>query len=133
MDEPAPESPALEPAPTGRLSRLAAQHRPRAERWMKTAPVWVPLVLAAHIALLGMLPAFLESRRLSNEEQALSARIDAANQRGLELERLRRAQQDPTYLEREARAARYGTGTGTAADAGAAGAEQPASTPSSPR
>jgi hypothetical protein len=126
MDDPAPAPPAVELTPASRLGRLAAQHRPRAERWMKTAPVWVPLLLAAHIALLGMLPAFLESRRLSNEERALTARIEAANRHGLELERLRRAQQDPTYLEREARAARYGTGDAPTGD-------RAASTPSAPR
>lgn len=110
MDEDGLDAPAPAAASAGRLTRLTEQHRPRAERWLKTAPVWVPLVLAAHIALLGLLPALLESRRLTEEERALGARIDASRQRGQELERLRRAQQDPTYLEREARAARYGTG-----------------------
>lgn len=103
-----------EAAPTAglreRIVQRLAPHRPRAERWLKTAPVWVPLLFAVHIALLGLLPAFLESRRLSAEERALGARLDAATERGQQLERLRRAQQDPVYLERELRAARFGTG-----------------------
>jgi hypothetical protein len=118
-----PAAPPLDAPRSAFAQQLVRAWKPRLQRGIKTAPAWVPLALIAHIALFGLLPALVESHRLTNEEQALSARFAAAQAEGAAIERLRQAQQDPIYNERELRAARYealGARSGAAAGVGAA-------------
>ena len=73
---------------------------PLAVRWI---PSLAALLVFSQVCLLGLRPALAESRRLRAAEERMSARHLAALEERVDLERVLRAQQDPIYLEREAR------------------------------
>jgi len=68
---------------------------------------WLPVALAlglfALVSLKGLKPALAESGRLLRAEEELLQRHATEAQRGDRLDRVRRAQSDPIYLERERR------------------------------
>jgi hypothetical protein len=77
-----------------RLARLVVE-------W---APIWAPLALCVQIAFLGLRPALKEQRRLERESAALAERYQELVREHAELDRIRSAQRDPLYVERERRA-----------------------------
>ncbi len=74
------------------------------------APVWVPMVVLAQVALGGLRPALAESRRLDREEERMAERLDRELAESAQLERALQAQDDPIFLERERRLLRQADG-----------------------
>lgn len=74
------------------------------------APVWVPMVVLAQVALGGLHPALAESRRLDREEVRMAERLDRELAESAQLERALQAQDDPIFLERERRLLRQADG-----------------------
>ena len=81
------------------LASLAA----RVRFW---APVWVPLLVFAQIALLGLRPALAEQQRLDAAEDELLDSERTLAERAGRLEFELRAERDPVYRERIRRAER---------------------------
>ena len=91
----------------GAASGSGGAPRPRAlVRCLRASPPWLAGLFAAHLLAFGLLPALLESSRLTAEEARLSTELERTLTRQRELARLRQAQQDPIYVERERRARR---------------------------
>jgi len=67
------------------------------------APVWVPCVLCAQIALLGLRPALAEQRRLEQVEVELLDDRAALLDTNDELDRMLRAQGDAIFVARKER------------------------------
>jgi hypothetical protein len=74
------------------------------------APVWVPMVVLAQVALGGLRPALAESRRIDREEVRMAERLDRELAESAQLERALQAQDDPIFLERERRLLRQADG-----------------------
>jgi hypothetical protein len=79
-------------------------------RTLYWAPVWVPMIVLAQVALGGLRPALAESRRLESEERRMDERLEREKVEAAQLEAALRAQNDPIYLERERRLLRYRDG-----------------------
>jgi hypothetical protein len=74
------------------------------------APVWIPMVVLAQVALGGLRPALAESRRLDREEERMAERLEREHAESARLERALQAQDDPIFLERERRLLRQADG-----------------------
>ncbi|MBM3991671.1 MAG: hypothetical protein FJ298_11770 [Planctomycetes bacterium] len=74
------------------------------------APVWIPMVVLAQVALGGLRPALAESRRLDREEERMAERLEREHVESARLERSLQAQDDPIFLERERRLLRQADG-----------------------
>ena len=70
------------------------------------APVWVPLIVFAQIALLGLRPALAEKQRVDTAHEELVDTERVLAERAEELELELRAERDPIYRERVRRAQR---------------------------
>ncbi len=81
-----------------------------ASRSLYWAPVWVPMIVLAQVALGGLRPALAESRRLEREEVRMGERLEREKLEAAQLGAALRAQNDPIYLERERRVLRNGDG-----------------------
>ncbi len=73
-------------------------------RFVGSLAGWLPPLAAfglfCHLCLLGLAPARVERERLETAEARLAAERLQLELRVQELKRLRRAQQDPVYIER---------------------------------
>ncbi|MCC6407893.1 MAG: hypothetical protein IT453_12085 [Planctomycetes bacterium] len=93
------QAPIEEEAPRRSLGRRLR------EEW----PAWVALAVLVQVIVLGLVPALIESARLSGEEEKLFAREQADLARHQALRTELRAQDDPIYQEREKRLLRAET------------------------
>jgi hypothetical protein len=108
---PTSPTPARAVAPPSALGPAAAPSSDppigeRVLRALRASPPWLAGLFTAHVLFFGLVPALCESARLSTEEARLSRELERVRARQLELGLLRRAQQDPIYVERERRARR---------------------------
>jgi hypothetical protein len=63
-------------------------------------PVWIPLVLLGQVLTLGLLPAYRESRRLAQAENAVSGRAAHLTAEERKLSTQAEMLVDPVYRER---------------------------------
>jgi hypothetical protein len=91
----------------GRVRRLGQALRRLADRLTRPvpaaafwAPVWIPLVLWAQFALLGLRPALAEHQRLDREEARLDPVLAEERMENEDLQATLRAWEDPVYRER---------------------------------
>lgn len=88
------------------MKPLLALVRPLVTLLSRWAPVWLPAVLCAQIALRGLAPANAEASRLARDEARMAERVQAELDRRAALERDRAKLDDPIYRERVRRSLR---------------------------
>jgi hypothetical protein len=105
--QPEPSLPFDAPPPRPSVRALSGLIASRSLYW---APVWVPMIVLAQVALGGLRPALAESRRLEREEVRMGERLEREKLEAAQLGAALRAQNDPIYLERERRLQRNSDG-----------------------
>jgi len=79
---------------------------PMREGWKRVAywaPVWIPMVLFAHVAWRGLRPALAEAERLDDAAAVLAVREEAARSESALVKAHLDARHDEIYLERQRR------------------------------
>lgn len=85
---------------------VAAAPRPMREGLARVAwwaPVWIPMVLFAHVAWRGLRPALSEAERLDDAAAVLDVREEAARSESALVKAHLDARHDDIYLERQRR------------------------------
>lgn len=91
-------------APEGVSASTPAQ--PMREGWKRVAywaPVWIPMVLFAHVAWRGLRPSLAEAERLDDAAAVLAVREQAARSESALVKAHLDARHDDIYLERQRR------------------------------